>query len=128
MAYWASTDASGCVMHLTNVDPADDAYTPWPTQVEASQAPFWHLTADGWAPRPALPAPVVTAGETLEMAWTGLPEGTAWEVFDDPVDYVIAEGVTDGDALVLGFDEAGVYRIELMPPKPFLPLTLKVTK
>lgn len=127
MAYWAQTDATGCVLHLTNIEPAPEGYVLWP-RLDPSQAGLWRWTGIDWEPRPTTSEPAVTDGDTLQLAWSDLPVGTRWEVADVIAGYLIAEGVVDSEPLAFEFEEAGHYRIELSPPHPYRPAILQVQK
>jgi hypothetical protein len=82
-----------------------------------------HYVSEGEAvPRPAtgLPAAHALAADT---DWTvpDVPEGTAVRIDGEDM------GTTDAEGLTLTFAAAGVWRVDLGPPFPWLPASCEVT-
>jgi hypothetical protein len=82
-----------------------------------------HYVSEGEAvPRPAtgLPAAHTLAADT---DWTvpDVPEGTAVRIDGEDM------GTTDAEGLTLTFAAAGVWRVDLGPPFPWLPASCEVT-
>lgn len=83
----------------------------------------------GWVDRPQLPEHgAVEENGTLILTWSALPDGTTFSVLDEEAGYIAASGTVEAGLLGMQFDEAGVYVVEISPPRPWQHQTLRVVR
>lgn len=82
------------------------------------------MVVDGeWVPRPVLPDPVTVDGVTTIK---GVPPGTVCEVNDLDVGVILATIEEDGGLIEIDLPDPGTYLLEYTPPRPYLPLSVRV--
>lgn len=82
------------------------------------------MVVDGeWVPRPVLPDPVTVDGVTTMK---GAPPGTVCEVNDLDVGVILATVEEDGGLIEIELPDPGTYLLEYAPPRPYLPLSVRV--
>jgi hypothetical protein len=124
MTVWALLTPGGCIAAagISKHPPAGHKVLPPGVTPEAAPRLRW-LDGD-WAPRPALPAAVITEGG---IRIEDCPEGVICEVCDRDTGVLLGVVEAEGGLLILDLPDPGAYRLTLSAPEPFLapePITL----
>ncbi len=117
----------GCVVAGGQGGVVPEGFVKVPDEVDLVSLATLMLTAEGWMPRPAMAAPVVSdAGPGVGIVtFFDCPAGTAFEVSDVETGAIL-QTITAGGSVVIHLPEPGRYRIDAQPPLPFLPLQAAV--
>lgn len=126
MITYAFVDAAGYVTGAGSGPRLLDGAVELPAGVMPVASVDMQLVDGAFIPRPALAAPEVTVFETSGRAvrFTDLPAGTAAEIVDVDCGYSIASLPEAKGLIEIALPEPGRYRIEVTPPRPYLPLTI----
>jgi len=116
----------GCVVAGGQGGVVPEGFVEVPDEVDLVSLATLMLTGEGWMPRPAMAAPVVSdAGPGRDVTFIDCPAGTAFEVSDAETGAIL-QTITAGGSVVIHLPEPGRYRIDAQPPLPFLPLQAAV--
>ena len=88
----------------------------------------YRVVNDAFEKRPSLPDPEVKAwqGNGRAFQFLGLPDATTAEITDTLIGHSMATLSATAGVIDIELIDAGLYRIQLEPPRPWLPMTVAI--
>lgn len=128
MIHFAVFDAEGLVIGAGSNRVLKAGAVALPDGVTAMAAMQMMLRDGLLVPRPVLTGPTVEPYDKtgLALRFAGLPAGTVASVVDTLAGYQMAELAETGGLIGIELPDTGLYRIEVTPPRPWLPLAMKI--
>lgn len=117
---WIVLNPNGCIERAGNTLRPSEAVDA-PPQFGMEMCGHLWLRDGEWSLRLPLDLP---GDDGTDLVWSDVPEGTVFRVIDLEGGYVIGETLDT----TLTLAELGDYLIEVEPPQPWLPSSVKVTR
>lgn len=127
MIQYSWADAEGFVVRAGSGFTLPDGAIELPEGLTAMASVHHMLVGGAFVPRPVLPNPVINRLDAgVLVQFTDLPTGTMAEVIDAAIGCTLGSEPEAKGAILIELPEPGLYLIEVTPPRPFLPLSVKI--
>lgn len=120
---WVKIKNSGVVSEaqISDTKPLGE-WSEFPGEYEFDQVHTLYKSGDEWLPRPELIPPTHSSNS---ITFDGLPPNTVVVVVDVECNDPLVND-TFGGSTSMSFEHEGIYQIDLDPPEPYIPLSLRI--